>query len=190
VGSIVIRGWERYKGGVRVEFLCGWRALRDYRWTRALVRSLAAHLTTGEGELEAAVARLRERTRDLERDLAEARNRLLDLEAAEMIATAAERSPLIVAAVFTGRPADEVRALARAVTARAESVVIFAAEPDRRLLVARSPGIALDAAAILREALGQFDGRGGGKPDAAEGVAASAPSAAALVDAARAAVHR
>jgi alanyl-tRNA synthetase len=190
VGPIVIRGWERYKGGVRIEFLCGWRTLRDYRWTRGLVRSLAGQLTTGERELDAAVARLRDRTRDLERELSEARSRLLDLEAAEMIGAATERSPLVVAAVFTGRPADELRALARAVTARTESLVIFAAEPDRRLLVARSPGMVLDAAAILREALAQFGGRGGGKPEAAEGVAASAPSAAALVDAVRAAVRR
>ncbi len=189
VGPIVIRGWERYKGGVRVEFMCGWRTLRDYQWTRGLVRSLAGQLTTGEGELEAAVGRLRERARDLERDLAEARTRLLDREAGDLLA-AAGGSPPIVAAVFAGRPADELRALARAVTSRADSLVIFAAEPDRRLLIARSPGTALDAAALLREALAPFGGRGGGKPEAAEGVAAAAPSAQALLDSARAAAAR
>jgi alanyl-tRNA synthetase len=190
VGPVVIHGWERYKGGLRVEFLCGWRVLRDYHKTRRLVRGLAGQLTTGEDELDAAVARLRDRTRDLERELTDTRSRLLDLEAAEMIAAATERSPLIVSAVFTGRPADELRGLARAVTARAEALILFAAEPDCRLLVARSPGIGLDAAAILREALSPFGGRGGGKPEAAEGVAASAPSGAALVAAARAAVGR
>ncbi len=191
VGPIVIRGWERYKGGVRVEFLCGWRTLRDYRWTRGLVRGLAGQLTIGEGELDAAVARLRERARDLERELTEARGRLLEREAGDLLAAAAEAgsAPRIVTAVFTGRPAEELRALARAVTTRAGSLVIFAAEPDRRLLVARSPGLALDAAAILRDALTPFGGRGGGKPEAAEGVAASAPSASALVDAARAAAE-
>lgn len=189
VGPIVIRGWERYKGGVRVEFLCGSRTLRDYQWTRGLVRSLAGQLTTGEGELEAAVGRLRERARDLERDLTEARARLLEREAGDLLA-AAGGAPPIIAAVFTGRPADDLRALARAVTSRAESLVIFGAEPDRRLLIARSPGMALDAAALLREALAPFGGRGGGKPEAAEGVAASAPSAQALVDAAQAAAVR
>ncbi len=191
VGPIVIRGWERYKGGLRVQFLCGWRTLGDYRRTRGLVGGLAAQLTIGEGELDGAVARLRERARDLERELSEARGRLLEREAGDLIAAAAASgsAPLVVAAVFTGRAAEELRALARAVTARAGALVLFAADPDRRLLVARSPGLSLDAATILRDALVAFGGRGGGKPESAEGVAASAPSASALVDAARAAAE-
>ncbi len=191
VGPIMIRGWERYKGGVRVEFLCGWRTLEDYRRTRGLVGGLATQLTIGEGEIDAAVARLRERGRALERELTETRGRLLEREAGDLIAAAAEAGSalLVIAAVFTGRPAEELRTLARAVTARAAALVLFAADPDRRLLVARSPGVELDAAAILRDALVPFGGRGGGRPEAAEGVAASAPSASALVDAARAAAE-
>ncbi len=80
---------------------------------------------------------------------------------------------------------DELRALARALTAQRDAVVIFASDPDRRVLVARSPSVAPDAAAILREALAGFNGRGGGKPEAAEGIAAGAPSAQTVVDAAR-----
>jgi alanyl-tRNA synthetase len=193
VGPIVIRGAERYKGGVRVEFLCGWRALRDYRRSRGLLRDLAGQFTVGEAELGDAVARLRARTRDLERALTDARAELLRHEAEALLQAAPPAppgSPAVVAAAFRGRPIDELRLLARALTERASAVVVFATEPDRRVLIARSPSVAADAAAMLREALAVFNGRGGGKPEAAEGIAAHAPSAQAVVDAGRAAVIR
>jgi alanyl-tRNA synthetase len=195
VGSIVIRGWERYKGGVRVEFLCGWRALRDYRWSRSLLRDVTGRLTTGEDELVAAVIRLQKSARDLERDLDAARRALLDVEAGRLIADAEAtragpegQAPLIIAAVFEGRPIEDLRALARAVTARGRCVAILATEPDRRLVIARSADVALDAGAVVRTALAPFGGRGGGRSEAGEGAAAGAPSSSAIVEAVQALV--
>jgi len=185
VGPIIVRGAERYKGGLRIEFLCGWRALRDSRRTRGVVRDLVGQFTVGEAELSDAAARLRDRAREGERALAEARLALLQHEAAAMLRTAPNAgSATVIAVVFADRPMDELRALARAVTGQRAAVVIFATDPDRRVLVARSPSVDADAATILREALAGFNGRGGGRPDAAEGIAAGAPSARAVVDAA------
>ncbi len=194
VGPILIRGWERYKGGVRIDFLCGWRALRDSRARVTLVRDLAGSFSVGEQELRDTVTRLRERARDLERDLTEVRARLLGYEAVELVAAARHAAgssdPPIVAVAFSGRPVEELRLLARTVTAQDRAIAIFATDPDRRVIVARSAGVAVDASAILREALSAFNGRGGGRPEAAEGMAASAPSASALVEAARDAARR
>ncbi len=198
VGQIVVRGCERHKGGVRVEFVCGWRALRDSRRTRALVRDLAAQFSVGEPDLAETLQRLRDRARDLDRDLADARTRLLAHEARELIvaqgasgrAGSDSGSALIVSAAFAGRPVDELRTLARLVTGQTDCLAIFATEPDKRIVVARSPAVDADASAVLRAALAPFGGRGGGKPEAAEGMAAAAPSAAALIEAASAAAGR
>ena len=48
VGMIKILGWERHRGNIRLEFICGWRALRDYTRKQATVRELASHLLTSE----------------------------------------------------------------------------------------------------------------------------------------------
>jgi alanyl-tRNA synthetase len=194
VAPIIIRGWERYKGGTRVDFVCGDRALRDAHDRLALVRDLAGQFSVGETELRDAVARLRGRARELERELAEARARLVEQEAAGLV-DAARRAAgagqvAVVAAAFSGRPIEDLRALASAATARERCVAIFATDPDRRMIVARSPALPVDASAILREALSAHQGRGGGKSEAAEGRAAAAPSAAALVEAASAAARR
>jgi alanyl-tRNA synthetase len=103
----------------------------------------------------------------------------------------AERSaPLVVATVFEDRPIEELRALGRAVAARPGCVAILATEPDRRLVVARSADVVLDAGEIVRTALAPFGGRGGGRSEFGEGAAAGTPSAAAIVEVVRALVEQ
>lgn len=198
VGAIALLRHERHKGGVRVGFQCGWRALRHYRWARGLITSLATEFTVGEPDLAGAIGRLQSRAREMERALETARLELLGYEARELLARAAPAGapsgvqglPVVqglsvVAAAFDGRAIEDLRALARVLTAQADCVAILATDPGRRLLVARSPAVAVDAAAVLRETVAAFGGRGGGKPEAAEGAAPGAPSATALVEAAR-----
>jgi alanyl-tRNA synthetase len=187
VGPIAVRGWERYKGGVRVEFLCGRRAIDDCRRARGVLHALALSLSAAEDDLTTAVGRLQERARGLERDLAAARTALLEQEAERLLVNASG-APRIVAAAYPDRAIEELRGLARALTARPACVAILAAGPGHRLLVARSADVALDAAAVVRAALAPFGGRGGGRDAAAEGAAPAAPSAEAVIRAARDAV--
>lgn len=197
VGTIALLRHERHKGGVRVGFQCGGRALRHYRWARGLITSIATELTVGEPDLAGAIGRLSSRAREMERTLEAARMELLGYEARDLLARAASHGaaasaagPTVVAAAYDGRAIENLRALARMLTAQTDCVAILAADPGRRLLVARSPAVAVDAAAVLRETVAAFGGRGGGKPEAAEGAAPDAPSTAALVDAARLALLR
>lgn len=185
IGLIKITGWERYKGGVRVAFLCGGRALRDYRWKHTLLRDVAASLSVADREVKEAVGRLGAALRERERALQETLTRLLTREAADYLAQASG-SPKIVAAVLD-RPPDEAAALAGRIIAAGEAAVALAARG--RLVVARSPSVAVDAAAILRAVLEPLGGKGGGRPEFARGVL-PAESMEAAVEAARAALRQ
>lgn len=191
VGPVLIRRWERYKGGVRVQFLCGWRAIGDYDYLRRFAREVAARLTAGEADAVEAVRRLQDRVRDLERDLQAARDALLEHEAARLVEAAGgppgPDAPRIIAAALAGRSIAEVRALARLITSQPHRVAVLVSAQDGRMFVARSADVDLDAAAVVRVVVGAFGGRGGGRAEAAEGAAPAAPSADALVEAARAA---
>jgi alanyl-tRNA synthetase len=195
VGPIVLRGWERYKGGVRVQFLCGWRVSHDFRRMQRVLADLGGRLTTGDEDLAAAVARLQEQARGLERQLTETRAIVLEGEADRLVQEARVRrgapdEPLVIAHALDGRTVDEARHLARVLVGREPTVAAIAVDPGRRLLVARSAGLAVDAGAILKEALAAHGGRGGGRPEAAEGAAMNAPSAQALADAAAEAARK
>jgi alanyl-tRNA synthetase len=72
--------------------------------------------------------------------------------------------------VVDGWDAAGLKAIASAMTAQEPVVamLIGASEP-LPVVVARSPGVAVDANAVLQQVLKRFSGRGGGKPELAQG---------------------
>ena len=167
VGPIKIRRWERFKGGIRVEFYCGWRALRDYRWKNALTLELASQLTVKDAEVLGAVSRLAGQLRDRDRVLADVQDRLVDLEARQRLAQTP--GPLhVVAAVVPEWTTAMVTALAGRL-AKAESTVAVLGTSEGHLVIARSADLDLDAATLLTQIVQQHGGRGGGRPAYAQG---------------------
>ena len=167
IGAVRLRRWERFKGGMRVEFLCGWRALRDSRWKNALVRDLAVKLTVKDREVAEAVERLMGQFRERDRTLAGLRDQLVELEAQRRLENLPS-TPRIVTEVLPGWSAEMTSALAGRLAA-AGSTIAALATSDGRVIVARSSDLHLDAAALLRRALEPLGGRGGGRPAFAQG---------------------
>lgn len=169
VGLVLLRRWERTRGRVRVEFLAGWRALRDYRWKHALVSEWSARLTVGDRELASALARLVREAEERGRRLADARRRLLGYEAAERLAHHGDRAPGVYRLEFPQRDLDDVRLLLREMTSRTRCIVLAGVRDLGRLCFARSPGAGPDMAAVLARACREVGGRGGGTVEFAQG---------------------
>jgi alanyl-tRNA synthetase len=71
--------------------------------------------------------------------------------------------------VLEGWDAAGLKAIASAMTAQAPvAVALLSAAPPVVAVIARSTGVAVDSAAVLKELLQRFGGRGGGKPDLAQ----------------------
>jgi alanyl-tRNA synthetase len=64
IGVIAETGWERYKGGTRISFVCGGRALRAFRSLRDATSATSRLLSVQTAELPDAVARLQAEARD------------------------------------------------------------------------------------------------------------------------------
>jgi len=170
IGPLLIRRWERVKGQVRVEFLCGWRALRDYRWKHALVAEWSARLTVGDHDVGAALERLAGDARERERALGEARRRLIGYEAAERLAARGPDAGLSVLRLeFPRRDPDEVRSLLREMVGRERCIVLAGITETGQLYFSRSAGEGPDMAALLARACQAVGGRGGGTVEFAQG---------------------
>ncbi len=172
VGPVKIRRWERAKGGVRAEFLCGWRALRDYQWKNALVVDFATRFTVKDRDVGTVIERLAEQLRDRERALAELRDQVLGVEANERV-RAVEGSPKIIAEVLSGRSADELATLAGHIVFAASAVVLFGTT-EGKLVFARSADVGVDVGRLIRRVAEAVGGRGGGRPQFAQGAVPSA----------------
>jgi alanyl-tRNA synthetase len=173
IGLIKIVRLDHRGGETRVEFLCGGRALRDYRAKNGMVNQLTTMLTVGHWELDQAVERLQAEARQLRHDLRAARKRLLSAEASELAEVAAVHGPYrVVGRVWERREPGDLRALAQELMQRPGVVALLVSVGQRtHLCFARAEGVELDVAALLRDACAQLGGKGGGRPHLAQGSA-------------------
>ncbi|MBV9789281.1 MAG: alanyl-tRNA editing protein [Chloroflexi bacterium] len=170
VGSVVIRRWERYKNGVRVEFVCGGRAIGDYRWKNQILQGVSAELSVGLVEIAPAVQRLRAAEQTQRKALERAQERLIDYDAQDLIAAAPKLGGVpVVVQSYDDRTLDSVRLLAKRI-AELSGVALLGLRADKAQLVFNRPaGVAADMGALLKAAAAIVGGRGGGKPEAAQG---------------------
>ncbi len=185
IGVIAIAGWERFKGGQRIEFLCGGRALRRFRLLRDTVTAGVRLVSVLPGELPGAIERMQAEAKEQQRAIAALHGELARFRA-DALATDAETVGGYRLVVQTmDADAGGLKSLAMAVIARPGYAVVLAS-PSRPALVvvARSSDVALAAQEVLATLTAQFGGRGGGKPELAQGGGLDAEPAA-LLDAAR-----
>ncbi len=184
VGLIKITGIERYKGGVRVNFLCGERALRDYRRALDLLRETGRVLSVGADAIPAAVLRLLDEVKDVRKALNQAQGERLRLEAAHLWETTPETGGVrCIVAHWTDHDFAGARAIAAQLREQPRTLLLLsvAEEKGLRLVCARSDDLpAVNAANLLRAALGSLGGQGGGTPTLAQGGAPSQTAEAVL----------
>lgn len=173
IGGLLLRRVEKVTRGMRVEFVCGLRAVRAARADAAVLSETSALLSSGAPELAGSVARLLSDAKAGAKERQKLREELAALEA-EKIATEAplEKGLRLLVRTWADRDRDYVKLLAtRTVAAAPSAAVIFCAgDADPvPVFVARSKDLTFDCGKILREALAQFGLRGGGSPDLAQG---------------------
>jgi len=171
IGMIAILGFERYKGGTRVEFVCGERVLRTFRREHETLRNLGRLLSADPLESPRLVEMLRNEKALLGREIGRLQNLLLDAEARELIATAGDTSGIrLVCREFSGRTIEEIRLLAQKATRDPAAVTIFALSQDpAQVVISAGTETGVDCGAALRETIALLGGRGGGKPGLAQG---------------------
>jgi len=185
IGVVRVVDLERYKGGWRVTFHAGRRALDDARRKQAVLAELARELTCGLLDVGQAVGKLRRELKARQDALSVTRGELVELVAARTLADNPP-DPSGTTRIVLVRPDADVgmlRTLAGRLAARPD-VVAFCASPDERdsaellIVVQRGSSATFDCGAWLKATAGAHGGRGGGRPERAEGrLAASVPLA-------------
>jgi alanyl-tRNA synthetase len=183
IGLIAVTSAEKCRGGTRLTFVCGGRALQALRGYRDAVAGSVRSLSVLPHELPAAVERIQADGTHARKTVARLQSELAVHEAARLIAG----SPLVdgvrrAAHVLDGWDAAGLKAVASSMTAQAGvAAVLIGTSAPTAVVVARSSGVALDANAVLQQLLRRFGGRGGGKAELAQGagLAGDAPEIAA-----------
>jgi len=184
IGPILVRKLDRIRGNLRIEFLCGLRAVAraraDFEALSAVARSFSAPLDDTPALVEAQREKLIETERahrKLATELAQARGRewyASTTPGAGGIRRVERRIPTL---------SDDVRAEAQSFVTGAKAVFLAIGEEPPAILLAASADSGVHAGNLLKSALAPAGGRGGGSAGMAQGSVPDKSALAAVVKA-------
>jgi alanyl-tRNA synthetase len=170
IGVIAVASWERFKGGQRLEFLCGGRALAGYRTLRDAMSASVRLLSVLPIELPQAIERLQADAKDQKRAVNGLQNDLARYHAEELAAGAEEVGGCRLVARAIDADANRLKSLAAAIAAKPGFlVVLVSTSTPATVVIARSSDVQTSAQQLLKELIAEFGGRGGGKAEMSQG---------------------
>ena len=172
LGLVKIVSVTPARGKMRVAFLAGARAMADYRRVSEAAHQTAGMLSTGVENLAASVSALQEKLRAAEFELVRLRREQL-LNQAEQFIAEAEALPggARLIARFVDADAMLLRDLAsKLIEAPGMIALLGAMNGDQAIYVfGRSTDLNVHMGTLLKESALPYGGKGGGRPDFAQG---------------------
>ena len=175
VGLFKLRGWEKRKNNIRLDFVCGGRALSDYRLKHDLSRALSTRFSTPVEGVLPAVERTLEKL-DANLALLSATRKAYHEElAARLLAEAGNpkgTAPHIVSRAFTNYAAGELQDFAARITAAGGICLAAASDSETgrtSVLFAAAANPPLPMSELLKQTLTPIGGKGGGNAMSAQG---------------------
>jgi alanyl-tRNA synthetase len=170
IGNIAVSAWERYKGGTRVSFVCGGRAVRAFRELRDASTATSRLLSVQRGELPEAVARLQADARDVRLQARALGEQLARFEASALRSSAVDLNGHRIVARVLDKDQAGLRQLAQEAAADGgPAILLVSTARPASLVVSRGGDSGIDAGAVLKAIVARFGGKGGGRPELAQG---------------------
>src|ERR1041385_4933697 len=169
IGSILLRKIEKVKQGVRVEFACGLRAVntarRDYNTLTEAAALYSSHIYDVPEQVRKSLAESKAAGKTQHKLLEE----LAELYSERLLAQAAG-SPQVITQLFPDRDATFIKLLAQKLTAGKNAVIalLVSGTGQPTLVFAQTPGQKSNMGQLMKEAMAQLGGRGGGSADRSE----------------------
>jgi len=182
IGPILLRKVERIRKQIRVEFLCGTRAVRRARAEYDLLAGLASGASAAAEDLPAVVEKWKTELRAREAECRELTAEL-DRQMASELRRSAPRTTggrKLVTWAAGAASVERMRGLAQAVTAEPLSAFVGTRAAPPTIVLSIGSGSGLDAGAILKPLLEEFGGKGGGNSRLAQGTVPTAEALDAL----------
>ena len=171
IGGMLLRKTEKVRQGVRVEFVCGLRAVRTARRDFETLTEAAAVFSTHIWEVPQQVRKSLDEIKSAQK----AQHRLLEevaeLQARQMLQSAPERGGhKLVVQFFPERDLGFIKMLAQRLTKSDKAVALLGCGGSQPSLVfAQTSGLANDMGALMKQTVEALGTRGGGNRDMAQG---------------------
>lgn len=167
IGLIKIISTEKNKGGMRLYFLCGNRALRHFNFLLETTDQLVVQLNAPVAELTQAAQTLLTDKATASKKIKELHEQIIALEAQTMLPTNG-----VITQVFDNRPVKDLQQLARLITRQHPSItalLLSQSQDEMRFVCAQGEQALGDMNKLLQQLLSLTEGKGGGTKKLAQG---------------------
>lgn len=172
IGIIKIISYEKYKGNVRVEFLCGRRALHDYRQKNTIIKNISAKFSAKDNTVEDRINKSIEELKESQRELSIIKKEKASFIANELI----QKSELfndinIVSNFFDNEDMFLLKNISQILVENNKCISILFSNYDNKtnLIISRSSDVQINLSSLSKELFSTINGKGGGKPESIQG---------------------
>ena len=173
VQIVKITKWEKYKTGMRIEFLCGKRAVEDYALKQLRVKEISKLLAVSEHDIVPEIQRILKDIRDVSTSVRALKDEVAGYMVEKMVHTAETINDVkIIKEIYTNVDLKYMNNIASKLTAYPNVVALFGIEADDKahLVFTRSKDLKIISMnALLKDAISLIDGNGGGSDFSAQG---------------------
>ncbi len=176
----------------RIEALTGMGAIRYIQQGESILGNIATNFKAKRGEIETRVTSLSERSRELEKQLEKSEQKLASYQAASLLSNAIklDNGINLLVTKADGIDGKSIRGLMDTAKSRLDNAVIVLVGETNDLALAASVAKGLTdkvkAGDIIRHLAAELSGKGGGKPDYAQGGAEKSDKLGAVLSALKA----
>ncbi|WP_348549665.1 alanine--tRNA ligase [Psychrobacter sp. KFRI-CH2-11] len=190
IGLLKITSESGIAAGIRrIEALTGMNAIKNIQQGEQQLSELASQLKAKRPDVAQRVRTMVDKQRELEKELERLQQKMASAQAANLldeVQTIADTPVLI--STLSGIDGKSIRTLMDDIKSKLpDSVIVLIGDKNEQLAlaasVAKSVTAKIKAGDIIRHLAGELGGKGGGKPDYAQGGAPKSDNAKAVIDA-------
>ncbi|MGA7685587.1 MAG: alanine--tRNA ligase-related protein [Terriglobales bacterium] len=178
IGSILLRKTEKTRQGMRVEFVCGGRAVAAARRDYSTLSEAASLFSAKHADVPEMIRKTFDESKELRRQKDDALEQLAGAMAEAALVGSSDgptsatlTGPRIITRVFADRDAAFAKLFVQKASRAGSGIVALAASNMNPpgVVFAQTPGGPADMGTLLKQALTAVGGRGGGSRDFAQG---------------------
>ncbi|MBH0005796.1 alanine--tRNA ligase [Psychrobacter sp. SWN149] len=190
IGVLKITSESGIAAGIRrIEAVTGMNAVKNIQQSEQQLSELAGQLKVKRPEVAQRVRTMADKQRDLEKQLERLQQKIASAQAANLLddVQTIAGTPVLIS-MLSGVDGKSIRTLMDDIKSKLpDSVIVLIGDKDDQLAlaasVAKSVTAKVKAGDIIRHLAGELGGKGGGKPDYAQGGAPKAANTSAVVSA-------
>ena len=190
IGLLKITSESGIAAGIRrIEAVTGMNAIKNIQQSEQQLSELASQLKVKRPEVAQRVRTMADKQRDLEKQLERLQQKMASAQAANLLddVQTIAGTPVLIS-TLSGIDGKSIRTLMDDIKSKLpDSVIVLIGDKDEQLALAASVSKSLTAKVkagdIIRHLASELGGKGGGKPDYAQGGAPKSSNSTAVIDA-------